>query len=290
MQIRVGSVSVENASTLVFGVYAFSTTSSTGGALSPGDNIITGSISAMVVRHDTTDSKVYFTRFGSTGGAVPHTGDLFVLLGGGKSVRLGQILSTSVPDYATQLSGATGTPLFTVQNSGILYSIVASEVDNITLAGPYGGTTNLEAPYVIVRDFSPYYRWALPSPQDVDLASILARSISEIDSTLYGVGSTTPTLASNWSHISGSVVRYWMDADRVVHLAGAGNNTVDSIPSTIFTLPVGYRPLFDIRMPMTYGSVSVGCIRVTTDGLVIAEDGTLSAAVYLDGITFRAEA
>lgn len=288
MQLRVGTVAVTNGDIEVRGVYVAVYTSLVGTPFAPGAAIRWGTTGLGVVTyHDSGSSRVSFYR---TSGELPVIGGTIISVAGPTtSVMLSSWTSESVPNFSTELSGPGGPKLFSVIESGVVYNVIATTTDSFTLAGAYGGVTELSVWYTITRDFTPYFSWPQPAPGDVDLAALLSRLIALVDAQLYGPAKSTPTLSTNWSHISGSIVRYWKDADRMVRLSGAGVNVIDSAPSEVFTLPVGYRPTYSKRFPIIIDSVTIGVVSVAPSGAVVVESGALGVAVYLDTISFRGE-
>lgn len=91
----------------------------------------------------------------------------------------------------------------------------------------------------------------------------------------------TPTLAGAWANTgSGFSVAGYYKQDGVVHLRG----NLSSGTGTIFTLPVGYRPQYQI----VSGAVATGGgqVQISTSGVVSLTTGT--APISLDGLSFRA--
>jgi len=103
--------------------------------------------------------------------------------------------------------------------------------------------------------------------------------------------------AGAWAQYSASAtVGFYKDAWGRVHLRGAGQDGTPT--STIFTLPVGFRPpataYFAIVANPTTGSIQTGETRVKSDGVVEATrylNGGSGAVTWwsLDGISFRVD-
>lgn len=288
MQIRRGKVAVTSGSPTVRGVYVANVTGVVGTFLL-NEGVTWGSSGVgVVVRHDTIGGKLLFTR---SSGEYPTPGVGFVNTGATKAATCSSLASDSTPNFTSELVSTPVGALFSVQESGVLYSIASSTgVDFVTLAGNYAGTTNPEAAYWIVRDFSAHFGVPLPRAGDIDLPSIAERAIADLDSNLYGTLKTSLTLSGNWSDATLSDGEYWKDADRMVHLSGAVKNTVDSVPSVICTLPAGYRPSYTRRFACAAGDVASGVVEINVGGTVTAIAGPISVALYLDNIHFRAEA
>ena len=288
MQLSRGSVSVTNGSTTVRGLYVTLLTGGVGAPFDPAEAISWGAGGVGVVsRHDAVGGWLYFAR---TAGPAPVALDVISNGGATKTGTVASLASTSVPDFATELAGPGGPKLFTVYSSGVFYSVASAAVDSIVLTGAYAAASELEADYAIIRDFTTYFGWPIPAPNDSDVGSILTRSFTAVDAAIYGPAKTTPTLDSGWVNHGSSAIAYWKDSDRVVHLSGAGINALGSTPSTIFTLPVGYRPLYAQRVPIIVGTTSMGVVEIATTGVVSVVSGAMTVAVYLDGITFRGDA
>jgi hypothetical protein len=102
---------------------------------------------------------------------------------------------------------------------------------------------------------------------------------------------TGATFQNSWAQVVGAQpVGYMKDAFTFLHLRGQVSNAlVPVVPSTIFTLPVGYRPgktsFFAVEANNAYGRVNV-----QSDGQVIIAFGSTAGGVSLDGINFVAEA
>ena len=287
MQLRRGAVSVTNGNSTVRGVYAVLLTGVTG-SFAQGEDLFWGSDGiGVVVRHDTIAQKLFFTR---ASGSAPIPTDGVRNLASTKTGTVLSLASDSTPNFATELAGPGGPKLFSLLESGVFYNATPANADALTLSGAYTGLSNVEAAYAIVRDFETYFFWPVPAPSDIDLASILSRTLAAIGASLYGPAKTTPTLGTNWAHGASSLVQFWKDADRMVHLSGKAVNTSDSVPSTIFTLPIGYRPTYARRFAIVVANTAIGVLEITTGGAATVVLGALNTSVYLDGVSFRGEA
>ena len=97
----------------------------------------------------------------------------------------------------------------------------------------------------------------------------------------------TPSLQNSWADYSTTynTIQYMKDSMGFVHLKGLCKS--GTLPGTIFTLPVGFRPtrrqLFISMSNSTYGRCDVAA-----DGQVIANNGN-NAWFTIDGMTFLAE-
>jgi len=79
---------------------------------------------------------------------------------------------------------------------------------------------------------------------------------------------------------------YWKDSLGIVHLRGMVKN--GGIGTTIFTLPVGFRPSNVTLLFVTICSGGIGRLDVVPDGQVRAIQGA-NPWFSIDGVTFRAE-
>ena len=283
MQLRRGRVSLTNGFNTVRGVYAANLTAVVGTFI-PGEQLRWGaSGQGICTSHDTIASKVYFTR---SSGPAPAAGDGLQNIPGTKTSTISSLASDSTPDFSTELAAPGGTPIFSVQESGVFYNVVTPLADSFSLSGNYLGDTDPESAYEIVRDFESHYGWPFPGAGDIDVASIIGQLVVRQGQTLYGPAKTAAAYAANWSDVTGLPVEHWKDADRMVHLSGAAKNTVGAVPLAALTLPAGSRPGVT-RYFSTYDGHKV---QISAAGVVTVITGALNVAVYFDNIHFRAEA
>lgn len=94
-----------------------------------------------------------------------------------------------------------------------------------------------------------------------------------------------PTLAGGWANSGApyAPAGYWKDLNAIVWLHG--RVTGGSVPSTIFTLPVKYRPQYTLSF---YVAPSGAVVTVDATGAVAVASG--ATPVSLDNISFRAYA
>jgi len=112
-------------------------------------------------------------------------------------------------------------------------------------------------------------------------------------------GSGEPAFAGSWTNGSPSV-GFWRDGSGVVQIVGgAFISSLSATVSTIFTLPVGYRPAGTMIFPVfaTVGTTDeIDCISVQASGIVAWDRVSLTVpsaqAVQLDlsPVSFRAAA
>lgn len=112
----------------------------------------------------------------------------------------------------------------------------------------------------------------------------------------------TPTLAAGWSAYDTlgatgyGTLQYFKDSLGIVHLKGLIKNTSGSTkasPSTITTLPAGYRPANLMRFTTNMND-AISAVDVGNDGLIqnSGANGSVPSNGWINfnGITFRAEA
>jgi hypothetical protein len=103
-----------------------------------------------------------------------------------------------------------------------------------------------------------------------------------------------PTLLNAWQNYGApfNPVGYWKDSNGVVHFRGS--LAVGTIGTTMFQLPVGYRPPYTEVLQCLCYSTTLGYVPGRVDipstGLVYCQTGPLSGnTLYfgMDGLTFR---
>lgn len=107
------------------------------------------------------------------------------------------------------------------------------------------------------------------------------------------VGATgeTVTFAGLWANTNAATnnsAGFWRDPWGIVHLKGVVDTGVAN--STIFTLPVGYRPERNEVFVVWNSALVAGRVTVTSAGVVTESNSTRANAAQflsLDGITFR---
>lgn len=99
----------------------------------------------------------------------------------------------------------------------------------------------------------------------------------------------TPTLVNGWMPYSAAynTEGYYKDSFGVVHLRGLIKNGTTTPGTTLFTLPVGYRPVTRELLGTITNPNAIGRIDVNYTGVVTIELGDI-AWLSLDGLTFRA--
>ena len=94
----------------------------------------------------------------------------------------------------------------------------------------------------------------------------------------------TPTLVNGATSVSGQTVQYMKDQFGFVHLRGMIN--VNSLFTTCFILPLGYRPEREARYVVSSNN-NYGMLRITVNGDVLIAVGAITN-IQLDDIKFRA--
>jgi hypothetical protein len=117
----------------------------------------------------------------------------------------------------------------------------------------------------------------------------LVASISAAGKASFSITEYTPSYASGWEDYGGSYARgrYWKTSDGFVHVEGLIRQTAAktygaaSGDSTIFTLPVGFRPANEHHIVCLYGSGQslYGTVNVTSAGRVFAHSMDNTAGV-----------
>ncbi|GAX37251.1 hypothetical protein [Nodularia sp. NIES-3585] len=97
----------------------------------------------------------------------------------------------------------------------------------------------------------------------------------------------TPTLKNGWVNYDNTYnpAGYFKDSLGIVHLRGLVKN--GSTTTTIFLLPVGYRPSNRELQAVQTKENTIGRLDIYTDGQVLVHSGN-SGWFSLDGVTFRA--
>lgn len=98
-----------------------------------------------------------------------------------------------------------------------------------------------------------------------------------------------PSLTNSWVWF-GSVSyepAYSKDEQGLVRLRGMVKNG-SAIPTSVFTLPAGYRPTSEVRFAVASNG-AFGLVRIGTDGTVNADVGS-TTSLSLEGVSFFAEA
>ncbi len=112
---------------------------------------------------------------------------------------------------------------------------------------------------------------------------------------IVGGGGGEPDFEGGWQSVF-FPAGFYKDPFGVVHLSGAvkcvpdGQDTCTaSFTEVVFTLPVGYRPLFNSEFAVD-SNLAFGEVVVGSNGRLVVQVGATQAYVTLDGISFRAGA
>jgi len=104
---------------------------------------------------------------------------------------------------------------------------------------------------------------------------------------IYDANWVTPTLENSWVAFGGALeVAAYRKQGHLVYLRGTVKNG-SGATATIFTLPVGYRPLNTVAFAIQSNGI-FGELRVTSAGVVAMVSGSVTSA-SLDGIVFSVE-
>ncbi|WP_018130719.1 phage tail spike protein [Effusibacillus pohliae] len=97
------------------------------------------------------------------------------------------------------------------------------------------------------------------------------------------------TLLNGWTNYGSGygLARYWKNRD-TVQISGLVNMPANGVGTTIFQLPVGYRPAYQLIFPVNQNS-SHARVDVKPDGSVVFVSGANGGWVALDGISFVVE-
>lgn len=95
----------------------------------------------------------------------------------------------------------------------------------------------------------------------------------------------TPSLLNSWVDfdVSHQPAGYFRSGNGIIYLRGMVKS--GTVPSTMFTLPVRYRPNYTIVVNVISNG-AIGRVEIEPDGDVIAVAGN-NTYISLDGITFR---
>lgn len=194
------------------------------------------------------------------------------------------------------LANISAGDVFTVANSGVMYIVASVSSDTgLRLSAPYTGVTLTNAYYTIVRDFTPRLQLPYPSHGDQDTASIVKDALLKLDNAVrkLPIAWSTPTFASPWADYGlGWDARYAKDDSGTVFIKGLVKNGSNTTNTTIFTLPVGFRPLTYIMIAQVT-SAGAGRVDIYPNGNVQFIGGdphTGSATAFLAiSASFKAE-
>jgi hypothetical protein len=131
-----------------------------------------------------------------------------------------------------------------------------------------------------------------PNPTIRD-GSVKSSSLSPLESW-HEVGATgQPSFDAPWANYGNGyeTIGFRKDRDGLVHLKGGASSPTNlASQTTIFTLPVGYRPskhkVFSVASTDGTGSLSLGAIEVWPDGTIHVYPDTNDRYVSLDGVTY----
>jgi hypothetical protein len=289
-QLRQGTVALTNGNALVRGNYdvIFSTNS---GTFAGGEAITwPGGGTGNVVSFLSVSHRLVFYR---TAGPVPVAATVISAAGSGASGTIGSLSSTSVPRFDLELPGG-GPPVFEVPGIGEVYVVTSETADTFTLTAPYAGVTDPQSGYILTRDFTANRNYPMPKSGDVEFAGAIGRALSLIDVDVAGPAKSALALTSPYvapAGADGTAAEIRKLANGEVSLYGAvkrGSGT--TFPSTIATLPVGYRSTGRRRwlaLCATSSSAVVELVPLT--GVLQLLSGDATTVLHLDVIHFVGE-
>lgn len=131
---------------------------------------------------------------------------------------------------------------------------------------------------------------AITSIRQVGTAGTVGRVIYPTNSlTAANEGWIAPTLAGTWVNFDAvpgfAQAAYMKDSLGFVHIKGLVKS--GTVPSTIFTLPAGYRPMNNLYISST-NNAAIAVVRVQAVGDVVADTGG-NTAFSINNIHFKAE-
>jgi hypothetical protein len=207
-----------------------------------------------------------------------------------------------------------GQPIFyiDVKNKSVSVNTLPKILDQTTTRGlEVGGGLYVRGGYFDLNSYSDDYgKGRIQSYFDANAKrwKIYGRTedygSSYIDIDLLGDGkfiqenTTLASLQNGWENYSSDDkgfyrCRYWKDKNGIVHVGGLIRNGKTNNDTTLFQLPVGYRPLGTlIFLQPTAGAVSGGAfarVDITSSGLVVLRNGGSSPQAWLSlNMSFRA--
>jgi hypothetical protein len=99
-----------------------------------------------------------------------------------------------------------------------------------------------------------------------------------------------PTLLNGWVNFGGDTpnIAYFKDEFGFVHIRGSIKSGTTTNFTKIFDLPVGYRPLKEVAIPIALDGPAYGSVVFATNGGVLLY-GSNAVFTSLSGISFRVE-
>lgn len=94
----------------------------------------------------------------------------------------------------------------------------------------------------------------------------------------------TPTLLNGWVNNGNNEIQYYKDNFGVVRMRGTASG--GTFATTVFTLPVGYRPIRNFGVNTSAGIGTNGHVNILSSGVVWFRTGTSN---NVDNVTFKAE-
>jgi hypothetical protein len=97
-----------------------------------------------------------------------------------------------------------------------------------------------------------------------------------------------PTLLNGWVNFGGNTqnISYFKDEFGFVHIRGSIKSGTTTNFTKIFDLPVGYRPLKEVAIPIALDGPAYGSVVIDTNGGVLLY-GSNAVFTSLTGISFK---
>ncbi len=180
-----------------------------------------------------------------------------------------------------------GTDIFNIESSNTWYDIASIDFEHqLTLVSNFSGVSGTGKNYAITRDFTSSLNLAFPNPGDILLASLLKRTINDIDAIYSNLVWNPMSLSGGWSNKAGlQGAEYSVDAFNVVRLRGTIENGSATDPSVFETFPSGsnLRPAATLIFPNSLTKL----ILISSDGNLTYSGPTGLQTLYLSGINYE---
>jgi hypothetical protein len=178
-------------------------------------------------------------------------------------------MATQYPGTLDSFATSAGTSLLTSPDHSDRHNTEGSAIIAVeTLLGTASGSNYLGTVKAVSTQLGTYVVNATPTANNIPVLDanaklpVAAVPVPTWTAVLGGVG-----FANSWINYGSSfaTAAFYIDAMNVVHLKGFVKN--GTVNTTVFTLPVGYRPQENYVFPQINND-AFGEIRVTTDGQV----------------------
>jgi hypothetical protein len=127
-----------------------------------------------------------------------------------------------------------------------------------------------------------------------DAVTVTATAITLASKASLASGGTPVAITPNASITAGSGLAYWKDVSGTVHIKGTINNATGGPVLNLITganaLPAGFRPSFARAFACTDSSTNVYHVTVSSVGAITSSSVPNGTTVYLDCVSYLAEA